>query len=488
MSELRWTRGQLVRRAASAGLGLVLFDPLGGRLFGEGAAFGSAAAALPDVRHFVSRPDLRPPKLTVLRAGKTGAGDLFLAPSSGPGQRGVLILDNGGDVVWFHPTTPNTAMNFRTATYQGKPVLTWWEGKADDGLGPGDARDPRRSYRDVARFPAGGGRQSDLHEFLITPQNTALVTSYEMRPILSRVGGPVTATVIGGVVQEIELPAGACSSSGAASTTWRSRSPSATSAQSLDYFHVNSIDLTADGDLLVSARNTWAVYKIEPEERRGSVAARRQAQRLRDGQGHGLRVAARRAPSRQRPDHHLRRRRRAHSRTAVAGAAHPARTERRRATLVRKYAHRPGRLDPTSWATRRRSATATSWSGGAASRTSPSSTKTARSLRGEVAPRRPELPRVPFALGRATDAPGRRSSTARRATAASSSSAGTAPLKSPLGSCSQARPPRRSSLGRRFRSAGSRRRLPQPPGLRYAAVVALDRHGAQLSRSKTVRI
>ena len=74
MSELRWTRGQLVRRAASAGLGLVLFDPLGGRLFGEGAAFGSAAAALPDVRHFVSRPDLRPPRLTCCEPGETGDG------------------------------------------------------------------------------------------------------------------------------------------------------------------------------------------------------------------------------------------------------------------------------------------------------------------------------------------------------------------------------------------------------------------------------
>ena len=30
----------------------------------------------------------------------------------------------------------------------------------------------------------------------------------------------------------------------------------------VDYFHINSIDLTPDGGLLVSARNTWAVYKI----------------------------------------------------------------------------------------------------------------------------------------------------------------------------------------------------------------------------------
>ena len=30
-----------------------------------------------------------------------------------------------------------------------------------------------------------------------------------------------------------------------------------------DYFHVNSIELDADGNYLVSARNTWAIYKID---------------------------------------------------------------------------------------------------------------------------------------------------------------------------------------------------------------------------------
>ena len=62
----------------------------------------------------------------------------------------------------------------------------------------------------------------------------------------------------------------------------RSRTPRP-GAIRFDYFHVNSIDVDADGNLLVSARNTWAVYKIDRRERRGDLAARRQAQRLRDG-------------------------------------------------------------------------------------------------------------------------------------------------------------------------------------------------------------
>jgi hypothetical protein len=32
-----------------------------------------------------------------------------------------------------------------------------------------------------------------------------------------------------------------------------------------DYFHINSIDVEPDGNLLLCARNTWGVYKVERE-------------------------------------------------------------------------------------------------------------------------------------------------------------------------------------------------------------------------------
>ncbi|HKI93577.1 MAG TPA: arylsulfotransferase family protein, partial [Gaiellaceae bacterium] len=140
-------------------------------------------------------------------AGHTAPGYLFIAPSSGPGQRGTLILDNAGEPVWFHPTTPNTAMNFRPGVYRGAPVLTWWEGKTEHGLGRGEHVIVDASYREVARFPAGDHRQSDLHELLLTTRGTAYVTSYERVPMdLSSLGGARRATVVGGIVQELEIP------------------------------------------------------------------------------------------------------------------------------------------------------------------------------------------------------------------------------------------------------------------------------------------
>ena len=45
----------------------------------------------------------------------------------------------------------------------------------------------------------------------------------------------------------------------------RSPSRSRAGATPFDYAHANSVDLDTDGDFLMSARNTWAVYKIDRE-------------------------------------------------------------------------------------------------------------------------------------------------------------------------------------------------------------------------------
>ena len=174
-----------------------------------------------------------------------------------------MIVDDAGEVIWFHPTSPQTAMNFRAALYRGAPVLTWWEGKTEHGLGVGEHVIFDRRYREIARFPAGNGLQSDLHELIVTPDGTALVTAYDIPTVdLSSVGHG-RGRVIEGVVQEIDIR------TGKVLFEWRSlehvkvAESHAAVAPRFDYFHVNSIDRDADGNLLVSARNTWAVYKIE---------------------------------------------------------------------------------------------------------------------------------------------------------------------------------------------------------------------------------
>jgi hypothetical protein len=234
----RLTRGGLLTGAA----GIVLARPL--------AAVARADAG---VHRFVSRPDLVPPVLRVTRATQ---GLVFLAPSSGPGRRGALIVDGRGEPVWFHtPARGRTVADFKVQRLHGRPVLTWWEGKSVGGLADGEWVVVDDTYREVARFHAARGLRSDLHDFQLSPQGTALVTSNE-----------VVGRVVGGVVQELALP------SGRLLWEWRSLDHVPVTetmvrgkpGPQFDYFHINAIDVHP-AELVVSARNTWAAYRVDRE-------------------------------------------------------------------------------------------------------------------------------------------------------------------------------------------------------------------------------
>ncbi len=70
-----------------------------------------------------------PPPLTVLtRDTGGGAGDIFIAPAGGRYPAGPEIVTTTGKVVWFHRLPAGeVATDFRTQTYLGQPVLTWFQ-------------------------------------------------------------------------------------------------------------------------------------------------------------------------------------------------------------------------------------------------------------------------------------------------------------------------------------------------------------------------
>src|SRR5579862_1045570 len=258
MSSSKLTRAGFLR----LGSGAVLAAGAG---YGGFRLFGSSGPAR--VQSFVTRPDLSPATMRVVtHAGPTAPGLVFLAPSSGPGQHGPLITNDAGELIWFRPTSPAASMNLRVALFRGEPVLTWWQAAPGGGLGNGEHVIVDSTYRELARFPAANGRPSDLHELQLTPEGTALLTSYELRDAdLSRFGGRVIGRVMGGIAQEVEVP------SAKLVREWRSLDHVALEesysrvGNAWDYFHINSIGLDDDGQLLISARNTWAVYKVDRE-------------------------------------------------------------------------------------------------------------------------------------------------------------------------------------------------------------------------------
>jgi hypothetical protein len=124
------------------------------------------------------------------------------------------------------------------------------------------------SYRQIAVVHAANGLSADLHEFRLTPQGTALITAYY--PVYwdaSAVHESTRQIVLDSVVQEIDVKTGLLL------FQWDSLDhvpltdsyePIVQSAgQPFDYFHINSVQRQQDGDLVISARNTWAAYDVD---------------------------------------------------------------------------------------------------------------------------------------------------------------------------------------------------------------------------------
>jgi Arylsulfotransferase (ASST) len=219
-----------------------------------------AVAGLAPYRHFQSRPDLEPPRIKLLHLSRHASpGYIFIAPKKKATQGGPLIVDNRGRVIWFLPVDRRGVTDFRVQHYHRRPVLTWWRGKSPDGSRLGRYSIYDASYRPIAYVRPGNGLSGDMHEFMITPRNTALMTLSHRVQVKSR-------SVLEGALQELDIR------TGRVLFEWHSidhvplvesyyRLPR-NSDRTYDYFHINSIEIDRDGNLLVSARNTHTVYKI----------------------------------------------------------------------------------------------------------------------------------------------------------------------------------------------------------------------------------
>lgn len=223
-----------------------------------------------EVEHFRSAPSLTPSAVKILTSAKAGAapGDFLLAPYQGTGSPGPMIVTQNGTLVWFHPLPPGqSATNLHVVSYEGKPALAWWQGHILKlGFGQGEDVIYDSSYRQIARIGAGNGYMADLHETRITPEGTAWIDAFD--PIhmnLAAHHGVANGVLTDSIVQEVDVK------TGLVMWEWHalghiplssSQNPNPHSAYPWDYAHVNSIDPGSNGDVLLSARNTWTIYDI----------------------------------------------------------------------------------------------------------------------------------------------------------------------------------------------------------------------------------
>jgi Arylsulfotransferase (ASST) len=146
----------------------------------------------------------------------------------------------------------------------------------------------------VRRVKAGNGYKGDLHEFSITPEDTALLTIYnEARTDLSPIGDRRDGPVWDGIAQELDLD------TGEVLFEWHSldhvgvgesyRGPEEDPEEPVDYFHINSIEVEPDGNFLINAKGTWTAYKVDRQS--GEVLWRLGGKRSDFEMGEGTRFA-----------------------------------------------------------------------------------------------------------------------------------------------------------------------------------------------------
>ena len=280
------------------------------------------------VQHFHTRSDLEPASITIKkRSSAAYNGDIFLTPQYGPLQNGPMLLDPSGRMIWFQPLPPNQlAADFRVQQLGSQPVLTWWQGFTNNGSGRGEGVIYNTAYQQIATVQAGNGLQGvDLHEFLVTPQGDAYIVA--VSPVHY---GSLTKPLMDAVVQEIDIKTGlvlfewhALDHVPVSESFFKTNAP----GHVYDPYHLNSIALDRVGNLVVSMRNTWAVYKIDHQTGAITLDAGQQPEQFQMGLRRRRGVPAQRDRAAGRVDHDVRRRRRTADGSPGAGGSDLGRPE-----------------------------------------------------------------------------------------------------------------------------------------------------------------
>lgn len=228
-----------------------------------------------------------PPELEITKNGQPLApGLLFITPEDFTPIRATrdvapLIMTDTGQLVWNGPTT--NATNFRVASYDGNPILTYWTGVstagANVGHGYGKITFLDSSYDEILtvcpqldlvipeniKHPC----QADLHESYVTDRGTLRVTAYNATQTdLSSIGGPQNGWVFDSLFFELDPKSGdvlfrwsALEHVPVDQSKLPLKGTGLNQSVPFDYFHVNSV-VNIGENYLANSRHLWTTYMI----------------------------------------------------------------------------------------------------------------------------------------------------------------------------------------------------------------------------------
>lgn len=267
--------------------GAVVLAGVAALLVSVGVVGGTATAAANTTGawSFPSESALNPPGIIATPApkSKTSAPPeyLFLAPirnietkGNFVGKPGPEIVEPNGTPVWEDPlgrtvhvgtkAYMEVAMDFHTASYAGQPVLVWWQGHiTPNGFGTGTWEIDNDHYQTIASLRAPNGYETDFHAFEITSNGMAyFLASKTVDENLTCCGGPTDGKLYDQVLFEADIKT--------RHIVWswdplqhiplRESYVAVPHTEPWDPFHINSISIENNGNVVISARDTWAAY------------------------------------------------------------------------------------------------------------------------------------------------------------------------------------------------------------------------------------
>ncbi|MCH7535031.1 MAG: aryl-sulfate sulfotransferase [Bacteroidetes bacterium] len=199
------------------------------------------------------------PEIGIELYGQTAEGDIFLTTAGSMGTFFNVIIDNTGDVKYFDATK-----NFDFKVIDGDKLISFDQSNQVRKFIMLDT-----NYAQIDSFQCGNGYMTDFHDIDILPNGNALVICDDKRTIdMSAIvpGGDSMASVSGGIIQEIDKTTKNVvfqwSSFDHFNFTDNIHDADLT-ASNITYVHLNSVQLTDDGNILISSRRMDEVTKID---------------------------------------------------------------------------------------------------------------------------------------------------------------------------------------------------------------------------------
>ncbi|KXT01166.1 hypothetical protein AC578_622 [Pseudocercospora eumusae] len=266
--------------------------PLSIILFASWATAESESPTIVPVQSFISRPDILVPSLDVrtYHSESISPGYIFFSTwsidKSVDAQNAPYIFTNDGELVFagYTPSLPATKyFNFQAHRFaNGTRILSVFRGASEQGRGQGHIALFDDSYRLIRTIDAPDGGPLDFHEFqLLDDGKTAIVVGF--RPVQADLSQFGIVEGLGWLLDSmfwvLDLEERGEDGKDVVKFAWRASEHIAAGEAYMpptlrrmagmswkgayDYCHINSVDRFANGDFLLSARHTNAMYRID---------------------------------------------------------------------------------------------------------------------------------------------------------------------------------------------------------------------------------